>query len=128
MSITGFVAQANAEIRAAQEAHEIQKAGRQLLRRPIALTDELINDLEMLNLKRIVRVPVSYEPRLLQLRAMLGETVVTAEQLDNLRTRIGTTRLMDCLYAVQGGLFAQTHPDIPRELGEWDRFAVFSAA
>jgi len=80
----GLVAQANAEIRAAEAAHQSRKAERQRLRRPIALIDGLINDLELLNLRGGTRVPLAYEPRLLQLRAMLADNV-SAEQLDNLR-------------------------------------------
>jgi len=78
----GLVAQANAEIRAAEAAHQSRKAERQRLRRPIALIDGLINDLELLNLRGGTRVPLAYEPRLLQLRAMLADNV-SAEQLDN---------------------------------------------
>ena len=76
----GLVAQANAEIRAAEAAHQWRKAERQRLRRPIALIDGLINDLELLNLRGGTRVPLAYEPRLLQLRAMLADNV-SAEQL-----------------------------------------------
>jgi hypothetical protein len=127
MDVRGFVAQANAEIRAADAAHQSRKAERQRLRRPIAVIDGLINDLELLNLSGVGRVPLSYEPRLLQLCAMLADAVV-AEQLASLRTRVRPVRLMDGLYAVQEALFAQTRPGVPRELPESDRAGLFPAA
>jgi hypothetical protein len=106
----GFVAQANAEIRAAEAAHEYRKAERQRLRRPIGLIDGLINDLEVLNLRGAMRVPLSYEPRLLQIRAVLREAV-SADQLDDLRTRVRPDKLMDSLYSLEEALFAQLRLD-----------------
>jgi len=106
----GFVAQANAEIRAAEAAHQYRKAERQRLRRPIALIDGLINDLEVLNLRGAMRVPLSYEPRLLQIRALLRDTV-RVDQLDELRTRVRPDKLMDSLYTLEEALFAQLRPD-----------------
>jgi len=106
----GFVAQANAEIRAAEAAHRYRKAERQRLRRPIGLIDGLINDLEVLNLRGAMRVPLSYEPRLLQVRALLREAV-RVDQLDDLRTRVRPDKLMDSLYSLEEALFAQLRPD-----------------
>ena len=106
----GFVAQANAEIRAAEAAHEYRKAERQRLRHPIGLIDGLINDLEVLNLRGAMRVPLSYEPRLLQIRSLLREAV-SADQLDDLRTRVRPDKLMDSLYTLEEALFAQLRPD-----------------
>ncbi|TMC62963.1 MAG: hypothetical protein E6J16_10605 [Chloroflexota bacterium] len=71
MTAVGFMAQANAEIRAAQQRHEIDTARRWRLGRPMRVIDELINDLEILNLKRVYRVPLSYESRLFELRVVL---------------------------------------------------------
>src|ERR1700694_1002511 len=118
----------NAEIRAADAAHQWREAERERLHRQTALIDGLINDLELLNLGGVTRVPHAYEPRLLQLRAMLADTVtseqiadtVTSEQLDNLRTRVRPVKLMDGLYTVQEALFAQRRPDVPREVDETD--------
>jgi hypothetical protein len=107
----GFVAQANAEIRAAEAAHQYRKAERQRLRRPIGLIDGLINDLEVLNLRGVMRVPLSYEPRLLQIRALLREAV-SVDQLDDLRTRVRPDKLMDSLYSLEEALFAQLRPDL----------------
>ena len=106
----GFVAQANAEIRAAEAAHQYRKAERQRLRRPIGLIDGLINDLEVLNLRGAMRVPLSYEPRLLQVRALLREAV-GVDQLDDLRTRVRPVKLMDNLYSLEETLFARLCPD-----------------
>ena len=100
----GFMAQANAEIRAAQRKHEVDTARRWRLGRPMAVIDQLINDLEMLNLRRVYRVPLSYENRLLQVRMLLDDAGVTPEELDGVRTRIRIVRLMDHLYAIQESL------------------------
>jgi hypothetical protein len=100
----GFMAQANAEIRAAQRKHEVDTARRWRLGRPMAVIDELINDLEMLNMRRIYRVPLSYENRLLQVRVLLEDAGVTPVELDGVRTRIRIVRLMDHLYAIQESL------------------------
>jgi hypothetical protein len=104
MSTVGFMAQANAEIRAAQRRHEIDTARRWRLGRPMAVVDELINDLEILNLRRVYRVPLSYEIRLSQVRALLDDAGVSPGELDRLRTRIRIVRLMDQLYAIQESL------------------------
>jgi hypothetical protein len=101
MTTVGFMAQANAEIRAAQRQHEVDRARRWRLGRPMALIDQLISDLEILNLKRVYRVPLSYETRLLQLRVILDDAGVAARALERMRTRIRIVRLMDQLYAIQ---------------------------
>jgi hypothetical protein len=101
MTTVGFMAQANAEIRAAQRQHEVDRARRWRLGRPMALLDQLISDLEILNLKRVYRVPLSYETRLLQLRVILDDAGVSARALERVRTRIRIVRLMDQLYAIQ---------------------------
>lgn len=105
MAAVGFMAQANAEIRGAQQRHQLERADRLRRARPIALIDGLINDLETLNLKQVSRVPLSYEGRLQQLRALLTDTAVPSGQLEKLRTRIGIIKLMDEVYTIQGLLF-----------------------
>jgi hypothetical protein len=100
----GFMAQTNAEIRAAQRRHEIDTARRWRLGRPMRVIDGLINDLEILNLRRVYRVPLSYEVRLLQLRELLDDDGVPQSELDGLRTRVRIVRLMDQLYAIQASL------------------------
>lgn len=104
MSTVGFMAQANAEIRAAQRRHEVDAARRRRLGRPMAVIDELINDLEMLNLRRVFRVPLSYESRLCRLRRILDDAGTPSGELEGLRTRIRIVRLMDQLYAIQESL------------------------
>ena len=100
----GFMAQANAEIRAALRRHRIDTARRWRLGRPMRVIDALINDLEILNLRRVYRVPLSYEVRLLQLRLLLDDAGVPPAELDGLRTRVRIVRLMDQLYAIQESL------------------------
>jgi hypothetical protein len=104
MRTVGFMAQANAEIRAAQQRHEIDTARRWRLGRPMRVIDELINDLEVLNLRHVYRVPLSYESRLSQVRVMLEDAGVPPSELDGVRTRIRIVRLMDQLYAIQESL------------------------
>jgi hypothetical protein len=104
MSAVGFMSQANAEIRAAQRQHEVDRARRWRLGRPMVLIDQLIGDLEILNLKRVYRVPLSYETRLLQLRMILDDAGASQSLLDGVRTRIRIVRLMDQLYAIQESL------------------------
>jgi len=103
MDVRGLVAQTNAEIRAAEAAHQWQKVERARYQRRTALVDGLINDLELLNLRGATRVPLAYETRLLQLRAELADAV-PAEQLDSVRTRVRTVKLMDSLFTIQEAL------------------------
>jgi hypothetical protein len=104
MSAVGFMAQANAEIRAAQERHEIDTARRWRLGRPMRVIDELINDLEILNLRRVFRVPLAYDGRLFHLRRLLQDAGVPSGELEGVRTRIRIVGLMDHLYAIQESL------------------------
>ena len=104
MNAVGFMAQANAEIRAAQQRHEIDTARRWRLGRPMRVIDELINDLEILNLRRVYRVPLSYERRLSEVREVLEDAGVPPSELEGVRTRIRIVRLMDQLYALQESL------------------------
>jgi hypothetical protein len=55
-------------------------------------------------------VPLSYEPRVLQIRALVREAV-SEDQLDNLRTRVRPDKLMDSLYTLEETLFARLRPD-----------------
>lgn len=104
MRAVGFMAQANAEIRAAQQRHEIDTARRWRLGRPMRVIDDLINDLEILNLRRVYRVPLSYERRLSEVREVLEDAGVPPSELEGVRTRIRIVRLMDQLYALQESL------------------------
>ena len=115
MDVRGSVAQANAEIRAAEAAQEWRKNQRERIRRRTVLIDGLINDLELLNLRGATRVPLAYEPRLLRLRSVLADTI-EPRHLDRLRTRIRPVKLMDGLYTIQEMLLAQTHPNVARDV------------
>lgn len=122
MAVTefGYLAMANAEIRAARRKHELDKRERQVTRRRIGLIDQLIADLEILNLKSVERVPLAYEKRLAELRAVLADSGVPLGQLDGLRTRIRISRLMDHAFGVQETLFATLRPGLPEEMAEWE--------
>jgi len=100
----GLMAQANAEIRAAQRQHEVDTARGWRLGRPMRVIDELINDLEILNLRHIYRIPLSYESRLAQIRVLLDGAGVPPSELEGVRTRIRIASLMDQLFAIQGSL------------------------
>jgi hypothetical protein len=116
----GSMARANAEIRAAQQHHEEEKANRLRLGRPIVFIDGLINELEILKLKGGLRVPTAYETRLLQLRVLLADRAVPSAVLEKLRTRILVVNLMDQLYAIQESLFTHRRPDIWEETDRWN--------
>jgi hypothetical protein len=115
ITAVGFMAQANTEIRAAQQRHQLQRAERFRRGRRIAFIDGLINDLETLNLKRVSRVPLSYESGLQQLRVLLSDTGVPSGHLENLRTRVGVVKLMDAVYATQEVLF-RNHWEVERDV------------
>ncbi|HEX9096679.1 MAG TPA: hypothetical protein VF990_11330 [Candidatus Dormibacteraeota bacterium] len=98
------MAQANGEIRAAERRHEVDTTRRWRLGRPMRVIDELINDLEILNLRRVYRIPLSYERRLSELRVLLEDAGVPPGALEGLRTRIRIVRLMDQLFSIQESL------------------------
>jgi hypothetical protein len=114
------MARANAEIRAAQQHHEEEKAQRLRLGRPIAFIDRLINELEMLHLKGGLRVPTAYETRLQQLRILLADRAVPSDDLEKLRTRVLIVNLMDQLYAIEESLFTHHRPDLWEETDGWN--------
>ena len=124
LNASGFLAQACAEIREAEEAHQSVKARRRQFRQRIQFIDSLINSLEELNLKGISRVAPAYEPHLQELRAMMADTGVTADQMDSLRSRVPVSVLMDSLYDVQEVLFAQIRPNIRRKPAVQDAISV----
>jgi hypothetical protein len=64
----------------------------------------------MLNLKRVYRVPLSYESRLVRLRVILDDAGVPSGELAEVRTRIRIVRLMDHLYAIQELMLAGDQP------------------
>jgi hypothetical protein len=106
--MVGLLAQTNATIRDAERRHREQQADRDRLRRPVALIDRMLQDLEELNLRGHKRVPLAFEPRLQRLLELLGpqNPVVAAEQED-LKVKIGIPKLMDALFAIQEALFRE---------------------
>lgn len=107
--MTGLIAQTNASIREAEERHRHLKAREEQVRRPIALIDRLLQELEEMNLKGMKRVPVSYEPRLEEILMLVGPMPSMGEQLANIKVKVGIAKLMDALFAVEEALFTERH-------------------
>lgn len=105
--MTGLLAQTNAYIRDAERRHRDHKARQNELRRPIALIDRLLQELEEMNLKGMKRVPVSYEPRLDEVLALVGPMPSIADSLANIKVKVGISKLMDALFAVEEALFTE---------------------
>ena len=107
--MVGLLAQTNATIRDAERRHRELQAHRDRLRRPVALIDRMLQDLEELNLRGQKRVPLAFEPRLEQLLGLLATSPGAAAQRENLKVKIGISKLMDALFAIQEGLFTERH-------------------
>jgi hypothetical protein len=107
--MTGLLAQTNAYIRDAERRHRDRKAHQDQVRRPIALIDRLLEELEEMNLKGMKRVPVSYEPRLEEVLRLVGPMPSLASDLANIKVKVGITKLMDALFAVEEALFTERH-------------------
>jgi hypothetical protein len=105
--MTGLLAQTNANIREAERRHRDLKARQDEVRRPIQLIDRLLQELEEMNLKGMKRVPVAYEPRLDEILALVGPMPSMAEQLANIKVKVGIAKLMDALFAVEEALFTE---------------------
>jgi hypothetical protein len=105
--MVGLLAQTNATIRDAERLHRELQARRDQLRRPVAVIDRILQDLEELNVRGHKRVPLAFEPRLQQLLGLLRSTPSVAAQLDNLKAKIGIAKLMDALFAIQEALFTE---------------------
>lgn len=103
----GMLAQTNVEIREAERRHRVRKEEGDRLRRPIALIDVMLQELEELNLRGMKRVPLSYEERLRGLIIIVGGLAACGPALENLKVKIGIPKLMDALFTVQAVLFAQ---------------------
>jgi hypothetical protein len=126
--MTGLLAQTNAYIRDAEREYRDHKARQDQVRRPIQLIDRLLQELEEMNLKGMKRVPVSYEPRLEEILELIGPLPSEADHLANIKVKVGITKLMDALFAVEEALFTERHgPSID---SEGDTFAspFFTAA
>ena len=107
--MTGLLAQTNAHIRDAEQRHRDRKARQDRVRRPIALIDRLLQELEEMNIKGMKRVPVSYEPRLEELLALVGPMPELASAMANIKVKVGIAKLMDALFAVEEALFTERH-------------------
>jgi hypothetical protein len=114
--MTGLLAQTNAHIRDAERRHRDQKAREDRVRRPVQLIDRLLQELEEMNLKGMKRVPMSYEPRLEEILGLIGPIDAIGEQLANIKVKVGISKLMDALFAVEEALFTERHgPSIDTE-------------
>jgi hypothetical protein len=110
--MVGLLAQTNATIREAERRQREQRADRERLRRPVALIDRMLQDLEELNLRGHKRVPLAFEPRLQLLLELLGpSSPAIGAQLEDLKVKIGISKLMDALFAIQEALFRERHGD-----------------
>ncbi len=105
--MNGLLAQTNAYIRDAEQQHRDLKARQDKVRRPVQLIDRLLQELEEMNLKGMKRVPTSYEPRLEEILALVNPIGSMPDQLANIKVKVGITKLMDALFAVEEALFAE---------------------
>ena len=70
----------------------------------------MLQDLEELNLRGHKRVPLAFEPRLQRLLELLGTaSPAVAAQMEDLKVKIGISKLMDALFSIQEALFRQRH-------------------
>src|SRR5205807_7194301 len=106
-AMTGLLAQTNAYIRDAERQHKDLKARQDQLRKPVQLIDRLLQELEELNLKGMKRVPMSYEPRLEEILALVNPIGPMPDQVANIKVKVGITKLMDALFAVEEALFME---------------------
>jgi hypothetical protein len=126
--MTGLLAQTNAYIRDAERQHKDQKARQDEVRRPVQLIDRLLQELEELNLKGFKRVPMAYEPRLEEILQLVGPVPSLADDLANIKVKVGITKLMDALFAVEEALFTERHgPSVDADVPTYDN-GLFTAA
>jgi len=126
--MTGLLAQTNANIRDAERQSRDQKARQDQGRRPIQLIDRLLQELEELNLKGAKRVPISYETRLEEILVLISPIGSMPDQLANIKVKVGISKLMDALFAVEEALFAERRgPAIELETETFES-GLFTAA
>ena len=126
--MTGLLAQTNAYIRDAERQHKDLKARQDEVRRPVQLIDRLLQELEELNLKGFKRVPMSYEPRLEEILRLVGPVAALADDLANIKVKVGISKLMDALFAVEEALFTERHgPSVDVDVPAYDS-GLFTAA
>ena len=126
--MTGLLAQTNAYIRDAERQSKDLRARQDQLRRPVQLIDRLLQELEELNLKGFKRVPISYEPRLEEILQLVGPVQSLAEDLANIKVKVGISKLMDALFAVEEALFTERHGPAPDADVQGYDSTLFSAA
>lgn len=126
--MTGLLAQTNATIRSAEQQHRDQKARQDKVRRPIQLIDRLLQELEEMNLKGMKRVPTSYEPRLEEILVLVTPIAAMPDQLSNIKVKVGISKLMDALFAVEEALFAERRGTPVESDGETFDSPLFTAA
>jgi hypothetical protein len=126
--MTGLLAQTNAYIRDAERQSKDLKARQDQVRRPVQLIDQLLQELEELNLKGFKRVPMAYEPRLEEILRLVGPVRSLADDLANIKVKVGISKLMDALFAVEEALFTERHgPAVDADVPSYDH-ALYSAA
>jgi hypothetical protein len=126
--MTGILAQTNASIRDAERQYRDLKARQDEVRRPVQLIDRLLQELEELNLKGFKRVPMAYEPRLEEILRLVGPVQSLAEDLANIKVKVGISKLMDALFAVEEALFTERHgPSVDADVQTFDN-TLYSAA
>jgi hypothetical protein len=126
--MTGLLAQTNAYIRNAERESRDLKARQDQLRRPVQLIDRLLQELEELNLKGMKRVPMSYEPRLEEILALISPIGPMPDQVANIKVKVGISKLMDALFAVEEALFMERRgPSIELETETFES-GLFTAA
>ena len=114
--MNGLLAQTNAYIRDAEQQHRELKARQDKVRRPVQLIDRLLQELEEMNLKGMKRVPTSYESRLEEILILVGPITSMPDQVANIKVKVGISKLMDALFAVEEALFSERNgTPIPAE-------------
>jgi hypothetical protein len=60
-----------------------------------------------MNLKGMKRVPTSYESRLEEILILVGPITSMPDQVANIKVKVGISKLMDALFAVEEALFSE---------------------
>ncbi len=105
--MNGLLAQTNAYIRDAEQQHRELKARQDKVRRPVQLIDRLLQELEEMNLKGMKRVPTAYESRLEEILILVSPITPMPDQVANIKVKVGISKLMDALFAVEEALFSE---------------------
>ena len=60
-----------------------------------------------MNLKGMKRVPTSYDARLDEILTLVSPITAMPDQVANIKVKVGITKLMDALFAVEEALFSE---------------------